>query len=104
MPETESSAILIVLHNIEDKLQELLEIQRMVNKENIEAAQDRVLSGSALRKQIFEHCNGTLSVSEIAKTTGKSLQQISNNIAVLQNVGLIKEVRRGKEKFYVKTR
>jgi len=104
MSKKEDSNILIILHNIEDKLQELLEIQRMVNKENIEAAQDRVLSGSALRKQIFELCNGTLSVSEIAKTTGKSLQQTSNIITVLQNVGLVKEVRRGKEKFYVKTR
>lgn len=104
MSRREKSEILIVLHNIEDKLQELLEIQRMVNKENIEAAQDRVLSGSPLRKQIFELCNGSLSVSEIAKATGKSLQQISNNIAVLQNVGLIREIREGKKKFYLKTR
>jgi Fic family protein len=104
MSKRENSEILIILHNIEDKLQELLEIQRMVNKENIEAAQDRVLSGSSLRKQIFNLCNGNLSVSEIAKTTGKSLQQISNNIAILQNVGLIREVKQGKQKFYEKTR
>jgi len=104
MSRREISEILIVMHNIEDKLQELLEIQRMVNKENIEAAQDRVLSGSLLRKQILDLCNGNLSVSEIAKTTGKSLQQISNNITILQNVGLIREVRRGKEKFYEKTK
>jgi DNA-binding transcriptional ArsR family regulator len=104
MSKKDKPEILIALHNIEDRLQEILEILRMVNKENIEAAQDRVLSGSPLRKQILELCSGNLSVSEIAKTMGKSLQQISNNITLLQNVGLIKEVRRGKEKRYVKTR
>jgi DNA-binding transcriptional ArsR family regulator len=76
----------------------------MTSKETIEAAQDRVLLGSPLRKRIFELCDGNLSVSTIAKTLGKSIQQISNNIAELQDAGLVKEVRRGKEKRYQRTR
>jgi len=102
--QTTEFETLIVLRNIEDKLQEILNILRMTNKENIEAAQDRVLAGSPLRQRIFELCDGNLSVSVIAETLGKSIQQISNNIAVLQDIGLVKEVRRGKEKRYQKTR
>jgi DNA-binding transcriptional ArsR family regulator len=104
MSPDEQTEILIVLRNVEDKLQEILRILRMTSKETIEAAQDRVLSSSPLRKRIFELCDGNLSVSAIAKTLGKSIQQISNNIAELQDAGLVKEVRRGKEKRYQRTR
>ncbi len=104
MSGNEKTEMLIVLHNIEDRLQEIADILRMVNRENIQAAQDRVLSGSSLRKQILELCNGEKSVSDIAKTLEKSIQQISNNITILQDVGLVKEVRKGKEKRYLKTR
>jgi len=104
MSRDTQTEILIVLRNVEDKLQEILRILRMTSKETIEAAQDRVLLGSPLRKRIFELCDGNLSVSAIAKTLGKSIQQISNNIAELQDAGLVKEVRRGKEKRYQRTR
>lgn len=104
MSDSERAEILIALHNIEDRLQEIADILRVVNKENIEAAQDRVLSGSPLRVRIMELCDGNKSVTDIAKTLGKAIQQVSNNITTLQNVGLVKEARKGKEKRYLKTR
>jgi len=104
MSDSERAEILIALHNIEDRLQEIADILRVVNKENIEAAQDRVLSGSPLRARILELCDGNKSVTDIAETLGKSIQQVSNNITLLQNVGLVKEVRKGKEKRYLQTR
>jgi DNA-binding transcriptional ArsR family regulator len=90
----------LTLHNIEDKLQQILNILKVVMREKVQAAQERVLSGSPLREQIIELCDGTRSVSEIAKNLNKSIQQISNNIALLQDVGLIEEIRKGKEKRY----
>jgi DNA-binding transcriptional ArsR family regulator len=96
--------ILLTLHNIEDKLQEILDILRIVNKESYESAQERVLSGSPLRKRILNLCDGDRTVSDIAETLGKSIQQISNNISLLRDVGLIREVREGKEKRYIETR
>ena len=104
MSERERAEILIALHNIEDRLQEIADNLRAANKEKVEAAQDRVLSGSPLRRRILELCDGTRSVSDIAKTLGKSIQQVSNNITLLQNAGLVKEVRTGKEKRYLRTR
>jgi len=104
MSDRERAEILIALHNIEDRLQEITDILRVVNKENMDAAQDRVLSGSPLRARILELCDGTRSVTDIAKTLGKSIQQVSNNMTLLQKVGLVKEVRTGKEKRYLQTR
>jgi DNA-binding transcriptional ArsR family regulator len=100
----EQTEILLALHNIEDRLQEILEILRIGNRETIKAAQRKVLVGSFLRKGIYDLCNGDKSVSEIAKELNKSIQQVSNNITLLQNAGLIKETRRGKEKRYVRSR
>lgn len=96
--------MLLALHRIEDRLQEIAEILKVGHKEAIEAVQRRAIAGSPLRKKIYNLCDGKRSVSEIAKILDKSIQQISNNITLLQNAGLIEEVRRGKKKYCVKTR
>lgn len=92
--------MLVTLHNIEDRLQEISNILKLANKEQIESQQEKVLSGSPLRKQIYDLCDGSRSVSDIAKNLGKPIQQISNNISILQTVGLIVESRKGKVKYY----
>jgi len=104
MTKDEQTKILLALHRIEDRLQEIAEILRVGHKETIEATQRRVIAGSPLRKRIYSLCDGNRSVGQIAETLGKSIQQVSNNIILLQNAGLIKEVRRGKEKYYTKSR
>jgi len=103
MPKDETE-ILLALHRIEDRLQEIAEILRVGHRETIEATQRKVLAGSTLRKKIYELCDGSRSVGQIAQDLGKSIQQVSNNITLLQNVGLIREVRRGKEKRYERVR
>lgn len=104
MSDDEKTEILLVLHNIEDRLKEIAEVLKVGHREAIEAAQRKVLEGSPLRKKIYNLCDGNRSVSEIAKTLGKTIQQVSNNITILENAALIKGVRRGKEKCYVKMR
>ena len=104
MTDREQTEILLLLHNIDDRLQEILEILRMSNIESIKASQKKVLAGSELRQKIIELSDGNNSVSDISKKLNKSVQQISNNLAVLQKAGLIKEARFGKGKYYIKTR
>lgn len=104
MRSHEQTEILLALHRIEDRLQEITEILKVGHRETIEAAQRQVLASSPLRKKIYGLCDGKRSVGQIAEILGKSIQQISNNLILLQNAGLIKEVRRGKEKYYAKMR
>jgi DNA-binding transcriptional ArsR family regulator len=101
---SDRTEILIALQNIDDKMQEILDILKIVHRESVDSAQERVLSSSPLRKKILNLCNGDRSVSDIAETLGKSIQQISNNISLLRDVGLVREVREGKEKRYIKIR
>jgi DNA-binding transcriptional ArsR family regulator len=104
MSSDEKTEILLALYRIEDRLQEIAEVLKVGHGEAIEAAQRRVLAGSPLRKKIYTLCDGNRSVSEIATIIGKSIQQVSNNITILQNASLIKEIRKGKEKYYTKAR
>lgn len=95
--------MLLLLHNIDDRLKEILEIMKLSNSETLKTVKEKALSGSPLRQKIYELADGDKTVSDIAKELNKSLQQISNNIAILQKAGLIKEVRNGKEKYYLRT-
>lgn len=104
MIKNEQTEVLFALHRIEDRLQEILEVLKIGYKENIEAIRRRTLNGSPLRKKIYDLCDGSKSVSQIAEILGKSIQQISNNIIILQNAGLLKEDRIGKQKYYIKIR
>jgi len=96
--------ILLALHRIEDRLLEITNILKISQKATIEALHRSILEGSKLRKDIFKLCDGRHTVTQISKKLGRSIQQISNNIIRLQNAGLTKEVRKGKEKYYIKMR
>ncbi|MGB6681526.1 MAG: helix-turn-helix domain-containing protein [Candidatus Bathyarchaeia archaeon] len=103
MKAESQTEVLMALHRIEDRLQEITGILKISHQEKINSTQERLLEGSPLRKQIYELCDGSNSVGKIAKTLGKSIQQISNNIVILHNSGLLKEVRKGNSKLYKKT-
>jgi DNA-binding transcriptional ArsR family regulator len=103
MPNNEQTEMLLLLHNIDDRLKEILEILRLSNSEALEAVKEKALAGSPLRQSICDLADGNRSVGDIAKELNKSLPQISNNIAILQKASLIKEIRKGKEKYYLKT-
>ena len=102
MTEDNPTDMLLVLHKIEDRLTEIVDILRLSQKESLESAKISVLSGSQVRQRIYNLCDGKHSVNQIADSMKRSIQQISNNIVVLQNAGLIKEVKQGKKKFYKK--
>lgn len=104
MVKNAQTEVLLALHRIEDRLQDIAEILRITNKENIEATQKKVLVGSPLRKRLYDLCDGKRSVGQIAIMLNKSIQQISNNVALLQSAGLIREIRKGKEKCYLKVK
>lgn len=102
MKTDDQTEILLALHRIEDRLQEIAEILKVGHRESIQALQRRVIAGSTLRKKIYDLCDGNRSVGRIARMVGRSIQQVSNNITLLQNAGLLREVRMGKEKCYTK--
>jgi DNA-binding transcriptional ArsR family regulator len=100
----EGKDLLQSLYRIEDKLDEIVGVLRLQQGEAIEAAKRRAFARSTLRRRIYELCDGSRSVGQIANSLGRPIQQISNNIAMLRDHGLVKEVRSGKAKYYMQVR
>jgi DNA-binding transcriptional ArsR family regulator len=94
--------VLLSLQKIEDGLEAIVRILKAQSNEMVEANKRRLLSGSPLRKKIYGMCDGSKSVTQIARILHKSLQQTSNNITLLENAGLIRVIKRGKEKYFVR--
>jgi DNA-binding transcriptional ArsR family regulator len=104
--EEKLDRIIQLLRGIDEKLEaldELKTITKVGQKDSIETAKTKMFDKSILRKQIFNLCDGNHTVSQIASELNKSLPLISQNLYKLQDSGLIREIRKGKNKYYKKT-
>jgi len=92
-----------LLYKINSKLEKLDEITtllHMAQLSSIEKTKSALLDSSPLRKKVYELCDGKHTVSDIAKSLGKSMPSTSNVISKLLDAKLISEQRKGKEKYY----
>ena len=95
--------ILQALNRIENKLDSLDVISSLIKldkRESIEDVKTKFFAKSALRRSIYNLCDGKHTVSDIAKELNKSISLISQSIAQLQKFNLIKEERKGRLKYY----
>jgi DNA-binding transcriptional ArsR family regulator len=65
-----------------------------------EETKNILFGSSPVRKMVYELCDGKNTVSDIAKTLGKSMSSISQVIAKLLEAKMIAEERKGKEKYF----
>jgi len=103
MEEKSLAKILQVLNDMNaklDKLDDLLSVMKMGQKNSIEATKTELLSKSKLRRDVYRLCDGKHNVSEIAEALGKSISLVSQAISQLQGAGLIAEERVGKTRYY----
>lgn len=105
MSETEELLLRILqaLNRIDGKLgalDDLVNITKLSQQESMERTKLNLLQKSPLRKAVYSLCDGSHSVSEIAKELNKSLSTVSQAMSQLQEANLIRETRRGKQKFY----
>lgn len=105
MSEEKLTKILQVLNKIDsklDKLDDLISIMKMGQRNTIEQTKVELLTKSPFRHEVYKLCDGQHSVSDIAEAVDKSISQVSQAISPLMSSGLIAEQRRGKTKYYVK--
>jgi len=92
-----------LLHKIEhklDKLDEIATLLHMGQSASIKKTKNAILEDSPLRKMVYELCDGKHTVSDIARSLGKSMPLISQTISKLLKAKLIVEERKGKQKYY----
>lgn len=92
-----------LLYRIEsklDKLDEIATLLHMGQSASIQQTKNAMLQDSPLRKMAYELCDGKHTVSDIARSLGKSLPSISHVIAKLLEAKMVIEERKGKQKYY----
>lgn len=94
--------ILKVLEEISGKLDKLISLNEFALAGQATSMKEKILGGSELRREVYELCNGKRPVSDIAKTLAKSVSSISQILSKLEEAGLVKIRRVGKERHYEK--
>jgi len=94
--------ILKTLDDISGKIDRLSSVLEFSQRRELESHIQKVIGKSEVRREIYDLCDGTRSVKEIARILQKSLPHISIQIAELEKAHLVKAKRVGKEKFYQK--
>lgn len=95
--------ILQTLQDISGKLDSLILIQKTSDRKELILQKDLVLGKSKIRKQIYDLCNGELTINEIAIKIDQKLPNVSSEINFLKNSGLIEIKKSGSKKFPQKT-
>lgn len=87
------------LNRIEMKLDEIITLLKMGQASSIETTKEKILA-SPIRKAVYSLCDGKKTVSDISKGLGRSMSMISQTMTKLQEVGLVMEERKGKQRIY----
>lgn len=78
----------VILGQISNQIGDLLAMYRLVNREKILRARDEAL-GDGTKRQVWEHCDGKVTGTEIAKALKVTPQRISQILAELSEAGMV---------------
>jgi len=78
-----------LLREISTKLDALLALMRIAFRDSIEAAKERSLARSEIKKAIYELCDGKNTVDDIAEELKKEPAYIRVYLGTLEEEGLI---------------
>jgi DNA-binding transcriptional ArsR family regulator len=94
--------ILERLENVDTNLKLCLNLFKLINEDKIDEKKQKLLS-HGLRKQIYELCDGTLPVKQIAEKIRKDSAHVTYHLNILTSAGLLSYKMKGREKYYYKT-
>ena len=90
------------LEEISVKLDRVIHLLTLAQKHDLEEYKVKIIGKSSIRKEIFNICDGTKTVQDIAKMVGKSIPHVSNILSFLAQAGLVISKDVGRKKYYDK--
>ncbi len=91
--------ILKSLEEISGKLDILISIVKLGEKNELTLLKEQVLGSSKVRRAIYELCNGEKTINEIAVSVNQKLPNVSTELRYLEDSGLITIKKSGKNKY-----
>lgn len=91
--------ILRTLEEISGKIDKMILLSQLSQKKELTLLKDQILGRSQIRRQIYDCCDGELTMNEIAKKIGQKLPNVSKEITLLEESGLVTIKKSGTNKF-----
>ena len=92
MPETNDAA----MQNIVQSLEEIKAILKLVNHEKLDERRNALLKEGSMKKQVYDLCDGTRTIQDIASTLQKETNYIGSYLTILRREGLILTIEKEK--------
>lgn len=91
MPEEDQTSLLRKMQNTLDDIKAILVLS---NQDQLAQAKKKLLKEGSIKQQIYELCDGTKTLQDIATAIQKSADYVSSYLTILRREGLIRTVER----------
>ena len=81
------------IYKIQSDLEELKSIIVILNQEELEKKKDKLLPKNSIKKQVYDLCDGSKTISELARSIGKSNEYTGSYLSRLRREGLIRKIK-----------
>lgn len=95
-----SSSIEKMLQDIKNSLDEIKSLIKLMHQDKLQELKKKLLKEGTIKLQIYELCDGTRTLKDIAEKVQKSPDYVSSYLTILKREGLIKTVERDGKQFY----
>jgi Mn-dependent DtxR family transcriptional regulator len=97
MPDDEE---LSLLRKMQHTLDDIKAILILTYQDRLEETKNRLLKQGSVKEKIYELCDGTRTVSDIAAVIQKSTDYINSYLSILRREGLIRTVEKDGIQFH----
>ena len=88
------------IYKIQRDLEELKSIIVILNQEELEKKKDKLLPKNSIKMKIYELCDGTNTISNIANIIDNENEYIRSYLSILRREGLIRRIKRNGEIYH----
>lgn len=82
-----------IIIKIQRDLEELKSIIIILNQKELEEKKKKLLPPNTIKKQIYDLCDGSRNIGEIARKMEKSNEYIGSYLSILRREGLIRKIK-----------
>lgn len=100
---TEEKSLFTTIDSMNKHLEEVVFSLKILVATAIPSSKPDAFGLTGEQKDVYELCNGTMSVDDITKEIGKPGSQVRKTLTRLRRKGLVTSVNRGKNAFYFRT-
>ena len=89
-----------IIIKIQRDLEELKSLIVILNQEELEKKKDKLLPKNSIKMKIYELCDGTNTINNIANIMDKENSYIRSYLSILRREGLIRRIERNDEIYH----